>query len=78
MTRRLIEHDGFCIWSYDAPAKTARGFWHGDDFIIKPEWAYALRSSCGTFWRTSEAVSGFATEEAATEAGRDAATKVSA
>ena len=69
------EYDGFCTWSYAAPVEKPRGFWHGDDFTTKPLWAYALRSDCGTFWKTSEPVSGFVTEEFAIAAAREHVTR---
>ena len=59
-------HGMFCTWSYKVPSKTPRGFWHGETPILDGEqWAYALRSKCGTFFRISSALSGFKTESAA-------------
>lgn len=71
MTHR-IDHGDFCVWKYNGPAKKARGFWHGDNPIMVPTWAYALRSRCGTFWETSRAKGGFADEADAVAAAREA------
>jgi len=65
-----IDHGDFCVWKYNGPGKKARGFWHGDNPIVTPLWAYALRSKCGTFWETSRAKGGFADEESAVNAAR--------
>ena len=67
-----IDYGAFCVWKYNGPSKKARGFWHGDDPILQPMWAYALRSKCGTFWETSKAKGGFTDEESAVNAARAA------
>lgn len=67
-----IDHGAFCVWMYNGPSKRARGFWHEQDNIDKPMWAYALRSRDGSFWETSRAKGGFADEESAVSAARAA------
>lgn len=64
------DHGDFCTWQYNAPAKRARGYWHGTDPIMRPLWAYAMRSTCGTFWDLSSGESGFDDEESAINAAR--------
>jgi hypothetical protein len=66
------DYGEFCVWSYNGPGKKARGFWHGDNPIVYPMWAYALRSKCGTFWETSRAKGGFPDETSACDAARAA------
>lgn len=65
-----VDHGAFCVWEYNGPSKRAHGFWHGDNPIDRPMWAYALRSKCGTFWETSRAKGGFPDEELAVNAAR--------
>jgi hypothetical protein len=70
-----IDHGAFCVWQYNGPAKKARGFWHGDNPILCPMWAYALRSPrAGVqgefFWDTSRAKGGFDSENAAVTAAQ--------
>ena len=70
-----IDYGSFCVWKYNGPSKKARGFWHGDDPVLVPLWAYALRSPMpgdpsSSFWETSRAKGGFASEEAAVNAAR--------
>lgn len=62
----------FCTWSYKVPSKKPRGFWHGSNPLDKEMWAYALRSSCKTFFLTSNACSGFSTEQEAIDHARAA------
>jgi hypothetical protein len=66
------DHGRFCTWQYSGPGKRARGFWHGDNQITQPLWAYALRSTCGTFWQTSRAKGGFQDEAEAIRAAEAA------
>ena len=70
-----IDHGQFCVWKYNGPGKKARGFWHGDQSIEHPMWAYALRSQDGTFWETSKAIGGFLDEESAIRAAQVAVAK---
>lgn len=67
-----IDYGAFCVWKYNGPGKKARGFWHGDEPILQPIWAYALRSKCGTFWETSRSKGGFTDEESAVNSARAA------
>ena len=70
-----IDHGVFCVWQYNGPGKKARGFWHGDDPVLVPLWAYALRSPMpgapsSSFWETSRAKGGFVDEASAVNAAR--------
>lgn len=69
-TTHRIDHGAFCVWKYNGPGRKARGFWHGDNPIDQPMWAYALRSKDGTFWETSRAKGGFADEASAVAAAQ--------
>ena len=66
----IVDYDKFCVWTYNAPSKQPRGFWHGDNPADQQRWAYALRSKCGTFWETAGATSGFVNEGLAVKAAR--------
>jgi hypothetical protein len=66
------DHGPFCTWAYNGSSKRARGFWHGDNPLVQPTWAFALRSACGTFWETSRAQGGFPDESTAIRAANAA------
>lgn len=51
----------FCVWWYTQPVRN----------IDDKRWAYALRSECGAYWRTSSCKSGFLTREDAVSAGTE-------
>jgi hypothetical protein len=53
----------FCVWWYTQPVRGKSD---------EKRWAFALRSECGTFWRTSACKSGFESREAAFAAGTEA------
>jgi hypothetical protein len=65
-----VDHGEFCVWKYNGPGKKARGFWHGNDPVLVPMWAYALKAPMPGqpgqfFWETSRAKGGFVDENAA-------------
>ena len=72
MSQHRIDYGGFCVWQYNGPTKKARAFWHGDNPLVQPIWAYALRSRDGSFWETSRAKGGFLDQDAAVSAARNA------
>lgn len=70
-----IDYGDFCVWKYQGPGKKARGFWHSDDPVLVPLWAFALKAPMpgmpGQFyWETSKAKGGFADEASAVDAAR--------
>lgn len=45
----------FCVWWYGITDRRTK--------VRRVEWAYAWRSACGTYWRTSSGESGYATRD---------------
>lgn len=65
---KLIDCGLYAVWSYRRPHLHTRDRRRMEGPFVT-EWAYCLRSACGTSWRTSGAVSGFASEQEARLAG---------
>ena len=62
----LEDCGAFCTWWYGTTRR------HSNERIV--EWAYAQRSECGTYWRTSSPISGFKSRNEAIAAGSAAVT----